>query len=493
MCLIRALCCVCEGEHAVVKYAFEQGIIGADEGGAGDDRDDESEEGEPEVPAECERVTPSQIDTSVALSANTVEALFGSDSEDSETPAELPLCATSPHIEDESSRASQIDTSIALAANTIDEIFCGAMSGDEPDVALSLCAGQNGAVVEPVTPTNSRRNDERTNSREDRGLLQEDVNIMKDEDNADEYESMDSESDGFGSDDDSDIVQRQIGDDVSSDEEEAPLMDAAFIDCLGGSLSIEDMNQITLRSMAWTPASSEYETDNSAFKDMKDQAARPVEALRAKKDSPLELLFYFMPVNLWTFITSETNRYKRSHLEEKARQERARLVREGRSVPGQTLRDVRRRIRVEPDYVPREILCVMGLLVAHMLSPTRPFSDHWAMTDDGALSAGRFGNFISRNRCTSILRDLHFCNNDTADKRDKLWKLRAVVDVLQMTFLAAWIVAAIISFDEGVLPQTSKRNSTRMFMPDKPHRYGTKMFMTCDAVSAYCHRCAFFL
>ncbi|ETI33971.1 hypothetical protein F443_19412 [Phytophthora nicotianae P1569] len=27
-----------------------------------------------------------------------------------------------------------------------------------------------------------------------------------------------------------------------------------------------------------------------------------------------------------------------------------------------------------------------------------------------------------------------------------------------------------------------------MFMPDKPHRYGTKMFMTCDAVSAYCHR-----
>ncbi|KAI9994684.1 hypothetical protein PInf_011510 [Phytophthora infestans] len=160
------------------------GIIGADEGGAGDDRDDESEEGEPEVPAES-------------------------------------------------------------------------MSGDEPDVALSLCAGQNGAVVEPVTPTNSRRNDERTNSREDRGLLQEDVNIMKDEDNADEYESMDSESDGFGSDDDSDIVQRQIGDDVSSDEEEAPLMDAAFIDCLGGSLSIEDMNQITLRSMAWTPASSE--------------------------------------------------------------------------------------------------------------------------------------------------------------------------------------------------------------------------------------------
>ncbi|RAW20601.1 hypothetical protein PC110_g22957 [Phytophthora cactorum] len=27
-----------------------------------------------------------------------------------------------------------------------------------------------------------------------------------------------------------------------------------------------------------------------------------------------------------------------------------------------------------------------------------------------------------------------------------------------------------------------------MFMPDKPHRCGTKLFMVCDSVSAYCHR-----
>ncbi|POM78599.1 Hypothetical protein PHPALM_3849, partial [Phytophthora palmivora] len=27
-----------------------------------------------------------------------------------------------------------------------------------------------------------------------------------------------------------------------------------------------------------------------------------------------------------------------------------------------------------------------------------------------------------------------------------------------------------------------------MFMPDKSHRYGSKMFMTCDSKTAYCHR-----
>ncbi|KAE9246619.1 hypothetical protein PF004_g4717 [Phytophthora fragariae] len=44
------------------------------------------------------------------------------------------------------------------------------------------------------------------------------------------------------------------------------------------------------------------------------------------------------------------------------------------------------------------------------------------------------------------------------------------------------------SFDDGVLPSTSRRNTTRMFMLDKPHRYGSKMFMTCDSRTAYCHR-----
>ncbi|KAG3197182.1 hypothetical protein PC128_g7036 [Phytophthora cactorum] len=105
------------------------------------------------------------------------------------------------------------------------------------------------------------------------------------------------------------------------------------------------------------------------------------------------------------------------------------------------------------------------------------------MADDGAHSAGSFGHFIPRNRCTAILRDLHFYNNDTANKRDTLWKLRAVVDVLQEQFLAIWTVSNIISFNEGVLPATSKRNRTRMFMPDKPRGYGIKMVMKCNAVS----------
>ncbi|OWZ16230.1 hypothetical protein PHMEG_00010001 [Phytophthora megakarya] len=132
---------------------------------------------------------------------------------------------------------------------------------------------------------------------------------------------------------------------------------------------------------------------------------------------------------------------------------------------------------------------VVGLLVARMLCPQkRCFSAHWTMVEDGALPAGNFGRYMTRDRCQNIMRDLHFVDNTTANRHDKLWKLRPVVDRIQQQFLAGWSLPAVFSFDEGVLPSTSRRNTTRMFMSDKPHRYGSKLLMMCDAKTAYCHR-----
>ncbi|OWZ04156.1 hypothetical protein PHMEG_00023992 [Phytophthora megakarya] len=70
------------------------------------------------------------------------------------------------------------------------------------------------------------------------------------------------------------------------------------------------------------------------------------------------------------------------------------------------------------------------------------------MTEDSAVPAGSFGKLMRRNRCQDILRGLHFVANNSEPTRDKLRMLRP-----------------------GVLPVTSKRNTTRMFMPDKPHRF----------------------
>ncbi|OWZ06586.1 hypothetical protein PHMEG_00021137 [Phytophthora megakarya] len=123
----------------------------------------------------------------------------------------------------------------------------------------------------------------------------------------------------------------------------------------------------------------------------------------------------------------------------------------------------------------------MGLLVAHILcSPQVRFSQHWSMPEDGAVTAGTFGKFMPRNRYQDILRDLHFVDNES--------QLVTSWESSDQWLIGYKTLPCRLDPTLWVLPATSKRNNTRMFMPDKPHRYGSKMFMTCDARAAYCHR-----
>lgn len=479
------------GERAVVEHAITTGLIQDEEDNSSGEESGDNGEGKSGGGGEAESggggeagsgggdsgdgdmVRASQIDCNVALSANTVDALFGSDSEDDGTPA-LSQNAVGRAFGLSPLRADAVhdsDQSVVIGA------FQRLLSETEPDldseddtVEEPRDASEGDDAGGPVVPRDPA-----------------DVNLMKAGDLREEYESLSSGSDygQFSDDDDVEPVRPDPDEDEVSDDEESPYMDAAFIEALGGTLSIEQMDQEALRNFAWSAPSTVFADDVSCFRGLVQETAHPTPELCSKKESPLELMFYFLPKRLWMRITKETNRMKRQTVDHRARYERSRT---SRTENMRTLRELRRRIRRENDYSPREILCVIGLLVAHMLSPTRRFSQHWAMTDDGALSAGAFGKYMSRNRCTSILRDLHFANNDSPNRQDKLWKIRDVVDVLQERFLSAWKPPNIISFDEGVLPATSRRNTTRMFMPDKPHRYGTKMFMTCDSLTAYCHR-----
>ncbi|POM71752.1 LOW QUALITY PROTEIN: Hypothetical protein PHPALM_11641 [Phytophthora palmivora] len=71
-------------------------------------------------------------------------------------------------------------------------------------------------------------------------------------------------------------------------------------------------------------------------------------------------------------------------------------------------------------------------------------------------------------------------DNEGERTRDKLWKLRPIANKIEQRFLKGWSFPAVFPFDEGVLPATSKRNSTRVFMPDKPHPYRSKIFMSFE-------------
>ncbi|ETP05285.1 hypothetical protein F441_18090 [Phytophthora nicotianae CJ01A1] len=190
----------------------------------------------------------------------------------------------------------------------------------------------------------------------------------------------------------------------------------------------------------------------------------PTEAVLEAVDSPLSLFFFFTPRRLWRRIATESNRYHQ-HLNE---------------------RETKKHMKITPEDV---VHCI-GLLIARMLCPhKRRFAEHWATKPVGAVPKGTFGSYKGKSRFECIMQNLHFTvNTDARAETDRVWKVRSVVDTLQHTFARGYNVPPVLSFDEAMIPSRSRHNETRQLMKDKPHNWGTKLFMTCCATTAYCLR-----
>ncbi|KAE9335268.1 hypothetical protein PR003_g13094 [Phytophthora rubi] len=292
------------GERAVVEYAFKSGLLVedeehvgeedgggghvGDEGGSGEHVEEEGgggEHGEEHVREEDgggehagveggggddAAIRPSQIDTSVLLSQNTIEQMFGSSDE-----TQQPACA-----------------------------FCRTRRDwrvrGRTNVLLLLLL---------LTPRRTRIPLK----------LDADVNVLQDGESSSEYEdfsSDDSDSAGICDDDDdsgSDEFDEEGGDGIS--DSDATEMDDTFLASLhiggNGELSKAALKQraAALRAMQWTPPMTEFETDTPAYPGLGADEARPVGELLDVWRSPLLTLFFFVPKTVWVSIAKETNRY----------------------------------------------------------------------------------------------------------------------------------------------------------------------------------------
>ncbi|GMF24859.1 unnamed protein product [Phytophthora fragariaefolia] len=425
-------------------------------------------------------VRPSHIDTSVVLSQNTVDGIFcpssDIDVELSQAAVTRAFSLSLGDLQDHDNGSDAADAAAGL--HMLSEVSGLESGGKLDDEQADLVAEQ--AVGLPF--------------RQRLQEVKDDANILQDgEDSCDyvNYSSGVSDVDGMCDDE----VEPGCGQ-LSNDEDVLPDSDAVEMDTdflvslqvVNSALSraaVKDREEI-LREMTWTPVSSEYESDTPAYPGLGSEEVRPLGELLDVWRPPILTLFYFMPKSLWVMIATETNRYGLQQVRKRASDMYVRQSGNRR----ETDKQIARRLKAQQSYDTHEILHVVGLLVARMLWPQkRFFSAHWSMVEDDAVPAGSFGRYMTRDRCQKSMQNLHFVDNETAEnRRDKLWMLRPVVDRIQERFLAGWSLPFIFSFDEGVLPATSKRNTTRMFMSDKPHRYGSKLFMTCNAKTSYCRR-----
>jgi len=85
---------------------------------------------------------------------------------------------------------------------------------------------------------------------------------------------------------------------------------------------------------------------------------------------------------------------------------------------------------------------------------------------------------MSRNRFQLLLRFIHFCSEDEADRNDRLYKVSALVDQLNQLFAFQVQPGKEMVIDESIIPFRG-RLSFRQYVPNKRHRYGVKLFKNC--------------
>ena len=120
----------------------------------------------------------------------------------------------------------------------------------------------------------------------------------------------------------------------------------------------------------------------------------------------------------------------------------------------------------------------LSLLMGIVVKPE--ISDYWSTNP--LLKGSIFNSVMSRNRFQSILQFLHFADNSQFDPndpdRDRLYKVRPVVDYLVNKFKTVYITEDHISIDEELLLWKGNL-SFKQYIPMKGARFGIFRCLVC--------------
>ncbi|EGZ05022.1 hypothetical protein PHYSODRAFT_534902, partial [Phytophthora sojae] len=212
--------------------------------------------------------------------------------------------------------------------------------------------------------------------------------------------------------------------------------------------------------------------------------------------------FYYMPKTLWTEIAEETNRYERQTRPERLRQAKLSIEKKTDDIHKrkEMFQAKKKELDAFKDVLAAEIMHFLALVISRAICPIKSrLEDHWKTRARGAIPAGTWSPFmvtsVSRRLTgptnTSFARFLHFTNNQAPQaKTDRAWKIRNVINKLKTTFKGGMELGRLVAFDEMVIPSRSSRNKIRVFLKNKPHKYGTKLFAVCWGKTHYCSRYA---
>ena len=97
-----------------------------------------------------------------------------------------------------------------------------------------------------------------------------------------------------------------------------------------------------------------------------------------------------------------------------------------------------------------------------------------------------FSKTTKRDRFRYLLSYLHTVDNShQATSNDKLFKIRPFIETISANFKSLFYPGKQLSLDEGSCPFKSRWDGVT-YNPNKPHKWGIKVYKLCDSVTGYC-------
>ena len=136
------------------------------------------------------------------------------------------------------------------------------------------------------------------------------------------------------------------------------------------------------------------------------------------------------------------------------------------------------------DVTTDEIRAFLGVLLAMGMTKISETRDYWRKTSFSHVPW--FGSVFTRGRFQDILDSLHLVNNENhEDDPNKLFKLGDLPSKINENFYNHYTPERELAIDEQMIG-TKCRVSFIQYMPQKPCRFGIKVWALCESTSGYC-------
>ena len=127
-----------------------------------------------------------------------------------------------------------------------------------------------------------------------------------------------------------------------------------------------------------------------------------------------------------------------------------------------------------------------GLQLAQARRPRARMSDYWSTETIGPLTPDNYSDFCSRNRF-NLHQRFFYINaaqpedyGDMGVLLDKFHKVRPVIDTYRGLFRKNWRPEQFLAIDESIIPYKGKFCPCRIYMPEKPVKFGIKVYKLCN-------------